>query len=168
MAVKKILLLGNEKLYKKSVLVRKSELKSVKIIAKDLHDTLMDFRKKYGIGRAIAAPQISVLKRIIYMHIEKPVLFINPKLEFLGKDMFEIWDDCMSFPGLKVKVLRYKKCKVTYKDANWNDCVVILNNALSELIQHEYDHLEGILATQRAIDKKSLKIVKEKYIETVI
>lgn len=158
MAIREILLLGNEKLYQVSSEVKKEELEEVKKIAEDLHDTLIDFRKKYKCGRAIAAPQIDVLKRIIYMYIDKPVVFINPKLQFVGEEKFELWDDCMSFPKLKVKVLRYKKCKIFYKDLLWNDCEMMLSDDLSELLQHEYDHLDGILAVQRAINDKSLKM----------
>ncbi len=158
MAIREILLLGNEKLYQVSSEVRKEELEEVKKVTEDLHDTLIDFRKKYKCGRAIAAPQIDVFKRIIYMYIDKPVVFINPKLQFVDEEKFELWDDCMSFPKLKVKVSRYKKCKISYKDLLWNDCEMLLSDDLSELLQHEYDHLDGILAVQRAINDKSLKM----------
>lgn len=163
MTIKKILLLGNPKLYEKSLPVKKAELSKIKKIIKDLHDTLFDFRKKYNAGRAISAPQINVFKRIIYMYIDNPVVFINPELEFRGKEKFELWDDCMSFPGLLVKVRRYKNCKIKYRDLNWNEYEENLSGNLSELLQHEYDHLNGILATQRAIDKKSFKIMKNNF-----
>lgn len=110
MAVRKILLLGNTRLYQISKEVEYKELDFVRTIAKDLHDTLMDFRNKYGVGRAIAAPQIGVMKRIIYMYIDKPFVFINPTLTFTTNQMMEVWDDCMCFPNLLVKVKRYKKC----------------------------------------------------------
>ncbi len=160
MAIRDILLLGNEKLYDVSIEVLKEELDYVKEVVEDLHDTLMNFRKEYGAGRAIAAPQINAFKRLIYMNIDKPTVFINPRLEFVGEDKMEVLDDCMSFPKLKVKVLRYKKCKIFYKDLLWNDCVMDLSDDLSELIQHEYDHLDGILAVQRAIDNKSFVMEK--------
>lgn len=158
MSVKEILILGNEKLYKISSEVGKDELESIKIIIEDLHDTLMNFRKEYGAGRAIAAPQINIFKRIIYMNIDKPIALINPRLEFVDGDKIQVWDDCMSFPRLKVKVSRYKKCKIYYKDLLWNDCEMTLSDDLSELLQHEYDHLDGILAVQRAIDNKSFRL----------
>jgi len=71
-------------------------------------------------------------------------------------EMMEVWDDCMSFPELLVKVKRNKRCKIHYKDLDWKNNV--LEGDLSELLQHEYDHLDGILAVQRAIDNKSFKI----------
>lgn len=155
MAVKEILLLGNEKLYNVSSEVNKDELRNLDEVIEDLHDTLMNFRKEYGAGRAIAAPQIDVFKRIIYMHIDKPVVFINPMLKFIEDEKIEVLDDCMSFPKLKVKVLRFKRCRIHYKDLYWKDCVMDLSDDLSELLQHEYDHLDGILAVQRAISNKS-------------
>lgn len=163
MAVREILLLGNENLYKVCKEISIDELHKAKKIVEDLHDTMMDFRDKYGFGRAIAAPQIDELYRIIYMNFDNnSIAFINPRLEFIEDDKFEMWDDCMSYPGLEVKLYRYRKCKVYYKDLEWNDCVLDFEGDLSELIQHEYDHLDGILAVQRAIDNKSFRVNKNK------
>lgn len=152
---REILILGNENLYDLSKEVNQEELPVLKTIIGDLHDTLMDFRSKYGSGRAIAAPQIGIKKRIIYMNIGEPVVIINPVLEFSDEDTMTVMDDCMSFPGLYVKVLRYRRCRIKYYDNNWKQCEMQLEGDLSELIQHEYDHLDGILATMRAIDNKS-------------
>lgn len=158
--IKKILLLGNPKLYDVSLPIERHALPEITSIAIDLHDTLLDFRKKYGVGRAIAAPQIGQPIRLIYMLIEKPVVFINPMLVFDDTSMMEVLDDCMSFPNLLVKVKRYRKCTVQYLDLNWIPHSLVLEGDLSELIQHEYDHLDGILATMRAIDNKSF-VIKE-------
>ncbi len=163
MAVKEILLLGDEKLYKASKEISKGEVGKAKQIIADLHDTMMDFRKAFGFARAIAAPQINEHYRIIYMNLnDEPIAIINPRLEFIDEQQFEVWDDCMSFPGLEVKVRRYKMCKIFYKDLAWKDCVLEFTGDLSELIQHEYDHLDGILAVQKAIDNKSFRINKNK------
>lgn len=163
MAVKEIMLLGNENLYKISEEISKNEIEKAKQIIEDLHDTIMDFRKKYGFARAIAAPQINEPYRLIYINLgDEPIAIINPSLEFIDDQQFEVWDDCMSFPGLEVKVRRYQKCKIFYKDLAWKDCVLEFTGDLSELIQHEYDHLDGILAVQRAIDNKSFRINKNK------
>ncbi len=156
--IREILLLGNEELYDISDAVKEEELSSIAAIVGDLHDTLMDYRKKYGAGRAIAAPQIGVKKRLIYMHIDKPVVFINPVMSFPEDEMMAVLDDCMSFPGLYVRLMRYKSCSITYRDLDWKECSMALQGDLSELLQHEYDHLDGILATMRAIDNKSLVI----------
>lgn len=158
MAVKEILLLGNPKLYQMCAPVKQEELEEVKLVVNDLHDTLLDFKNKYNAGRAIAAPQIGYMKRLIYMNIDKPVAFINPVLDILSADMFELWDDCMSFPNLLVKVKRHKKCHVSFKDVDWKNQSLQLENDLSELLQHEVDHLNGILAVSRAIDGKSFAL----------
>jgi len=163
MAVREILLLGNENLYEISKEISKDRLEKAEQIVEDLHDTMMDFREKYGFGRAIAAPQINELYRVIYMNFDgKSIAFINPRLEPASDKEFEMWDDCMSFPGLEVKLKRYKKVKVYYKDLEWNDCEIQFEGDLAELIQHEYDHLDGILAIQRAIDDKAFRINKGK------
>lgn len=163
MAIREILLLGNENLYRTSEEISKEEIDKAKQIVNDLKDTMMSFRKEYNFGRAIAAPQIDELSRIIYMNFDdREIALINPRLEFTDDEKFEMWDDCMSFPGLEVRLLRYKKCKVYYKDLQWKDCVYEPEGDLSELVQHEYDHLDGILAVQRAIDNKSYRINKNK------
>lgn len=158
MAVKEILLLGHPVLYQKSSEVLVDELDEIKAYVKDLYDTLFDFRQKYNCGRAIAAPQIGVTKRLIYMYIDKPIVFINPIIDQCSNETIELWDDCMSFPNLLVKVKRYKSCRIRFKDINWVDQTMLLEDDLSELLQHEYDHLDGILAVQRAIDKFSFAI----------
>lgn len=157
--IKKILLLGNPDLYKISEAVSSTE--DLSGIISDMHDTLIDFKQTYHAGRAIAAPQIGVFKRIIYMYINnEPTIIVNPVLDFPDDETMEVLDDCMSFPNLLVKVLRHKRCLLRYTDQNWEKQEVVFEDELSELIQHEYDHLDGILATMRAKDNKSL-IVKE-------
>lgn len=162
MAVKEILLLGNPKLYEGCEPIKKDEIKEIRKVVEDLHDTLMDFRKKYNAGRAIAAPQIGVMKRLIYMHINSPIIFINPVLNDYSKNTFQLWDDCMSFPDILVKVKRFENCRVTFRDLKWKEHSIILEEDLSELLQHEVDHLNGILAIQRAIDSKSIIFKSEK------
>ena len=163
MSTREILLLGNERLYRMCKEISKDEIHKAKQIVTDLHDTMMEFRKKYGFGRAIAAPQIDEPFRIIYINFDdRTTALINPKLEFYEDRKFDMWDDCMSFPGLEVRLYRYKKCKIYYKDLEWRDCILEVTGDLSELIQHEYDHLDGILAVQRAIDNRSFRINAEK------
>lgn len=151
-----ILLLGNPELYEVSQEVKIEELHQMEQVREDLKDTLLAFRARYGVGRAIAAPQIGVKKRVIYRHLDTPVLFINPRLTFPEQEMIDVLDDCMSFPDLLVRVKRYKRCIIYYKDLEWNDCSMELEGDMSELIQHEYDHLDGILATLRAVNERAL------------
>ncbi|WP_312048174.1 peptide deformylase [Anaerotignum sp.] len=153
--IKEILKLGNPKLYEVSSPVERTELSQLLPIIEDLHDTLIAFRNHYHAGRAIAAPQIGIQKRILYMYINQPTVFINPVLNFIGDEEIEVMDDCMSFPNLLVKVRRHKKIRIIYRDIEWNEQEMLLEGDLSELLQHEYDHLNGILATLRAIDNHS-------------
>ena len=162
MPVKDILLLGNPKLYETCAPVEPTELESLKPVITDLHDTMMDFRKRYNRGRAIAAPQIGVMKRLIYMHIENSVVFINPIFKDNSDEMMVVWDDCMSFPDLLVKVRRHKSCTIVYKDMDFNEQQMQLVGDLSQLLQHEYDHLDGILAVSRAIDPHSFALESQK------
>jgi peptide deformylase len=155
MAAREILQLGNPKLHRKSIEVDKAELDDIKRVIDDLHDTIMDFRARYNFGRAIAAPQIGVFKRVIYMHIGTSIPIINPCLVDMSDEMIEVWDNCMSFPDLLVKVRRHARGEIIYRDPDWNEQSLVLGGDLAELLQHEYDHLDGILATQRAIDDRS-------------
>lgn len=150
-----ILLLGNPELYEVSEPVAADEWQSLPGIVRDLHDTLFAFRAEHGRGRAIAAPQIGVRKRIIYMHIHTPMVFVNPVLIYPDDRLMEVMDDCMSFPGLFVKVLRHERCIIRCQDAMEREAEMGFTGELAELLQHEYDHLDGILATMRAMDDKS-------------
>ncbi len=164
MTARDILLLGNPLLYEKSEKVKESEIHNIDHIVADLNDTLISFRNDYGVGRAIAAPQIGEQKRIIYMYIDEPIVFVNPTLKNLSTDMIDIWDDCMCFPNLLVHVRRHRTCTIEYRDENWEMQSLDLQNDLSELLQHEYDHLEGILAVSRAIDGKSFALRSQKHL----
>jgi peptide deformylase len=152
-----LLLLGDPRLYQICEPVLPEELPLVKGWVADLHQVMQQIRERYHFGRAIAAPQLGIMKRLIYMNIDRPVIFINPELSILSDEKFELWDDCMSFPNLLVKVMRHKKILVNYLDEHWQARQWEMTDALSELLQHEYDHLEGILCTMRASDEKSFK-----------
>ena len=152
-----LVLLGDPRLYEVCEPIEKSELPLLERWVADLDNVMREIRAKYNFGRAIAAPQLGIMKRLVYMHLDKPVIFINPEFTHLSEDKFELWDDCMSFPNLLVKVMRHKKTTLKYLDENWQQQVWEMEDDLSELLQHECDHLDGILCTMRAIDEKSFK-----------
>jgi len=152
-----LLLLGDPRLYQVCEPVLEKEQSLVKGWVADLHNVMQEIRTKYNFGRAIAAPQLGIMKRLIYMNIDKPVVFINPHVSRLSGEMFELWDDCMSFPNLLVKVKRHRSLTITYLDEHWTPRKWNMEDALSELLQHECDHLDGILCTMRAIDEKSFQ-----------
>ena len=157
---REILLLGDPKLYEISEEVRREELESLRPVFEDMFDCIRGIRRDYGFGRAIAAPQIGIQKRLICMLTDRPYVIINPRLTFIGDEMMELMDDCMSFPKLLVRVQRYRPCILNYLDENWEEQEKRMDDDMSELIQHEYDHLDGILATMRAIDNKSFVMKK--------
>lgn len=152
-----LLLLGDPRLYQVCEPVLKAELPLVKDWVANMDNVMKEIRAKYHFGRAIAAPQLGIMKRLVYMNIDKPVIFINPELTGLSNETFELWDDCMSFPNLLVKVSRHKSLTLRYRDEHWQPQVWKMDGSLAELLQHECDHLDGILCTMRAIDEKSFK-----------
>jgi len=155
--LKDLLLLGDPRLYENCEPILKSELPFVQDWVADMANVMQEVRTKYNFGRAIAAPQLGIMKRLIYMNIDKPIVFINPELIDLSNDVFELWDDCMSFPNLLVKVQRHRSLTIKYLDEHWQLQEWQVKNDLSELLQHEYDHLNGILCTMRAVDDKAFK-----------
>ena len=160
--VRELLKLGNPRLYEISAPVEEGDLPLLEGWVTDLHDTLMEYRKTYGAGRAVATPQSDVQKRLLYMYLDKPYVFVNPVMEFPDEETYELMDDCMSFPGLMVKVRRYRRCIIRYLDMEFRPREMALEGDLSELLQHEYDHLDGILATMRAVENTSFYLQQMK------
>lgn len=152
-----LLLLGDPRLYEKCDPVLESERHLIPRWVSDLHDVMEEIRAKYHFGRGIAAPQLGIMKRLIYLNIDRPVVIVNPELRDLSDELFELWDDCMSFPNLLVRVKRHQSLSIHYRDEQWQPQVWQVENDLAELLQHEYDHLEGVLCTMRAIDERSFR-----------
>ena len=155
--LKDLVLLGDPRLYEICEPITIEELPQVQEWVKDLHNVMEEIREKYHFGRGIAAQQLGIMKRLIYVNIDKPVVIINPEFEHTSTEMFELWDDCMSFPNLLVKVKRHKSLIMKYLDENWQEQRWEAEDELSELLQHEYDHLNGVLCTMRAVDTQSFR-----------
>lgn len=123
-----------------------------------LKAALEAFRAEHGFGRGIAAPQIGIPKRFISVNLGKGThSMINPVITWRSPETFTLWDDCMCFPDLLVRVRRNCSISVTFVDERgqaekWEK----LGQAESELLQHELDHLDGVLATDLALDARSL------------
>jgi peptide deformylase len=152
-----VVLLGDPRLYEKCAPVEASELETIKPIVDGMANVVLEFRAKYGAGRAIAAPQLGVMKRLVVMNMDQPIAIINPELYDKSEEMIEMWDDCMSFPRLLVRLKRHRYCKMKFRDLDWKEHIWDLADDLSELMQHECDHLDGILATMHALDDQSFK-----------
>ena len=82
---REILLLGNPELYEVSQEVKREELEQLRPVFKDMFDCIRGIQEDYGFGRAIAAPQIGIKKRLICILTDKPYVIINPHLEFIGE-----------------------------------------------------------------------------------
>lgn len=116
-----------------------------------LHATLANFRDRTGFGRAMAAPQVGICKRVIVMQLgAKPFALINPEITWRSDETFELWDDCLSQRSWVVRVRRHQSVSLRYRDEHgrlrqWDH----LQQEMAELVQHEIDHLEGVLMTDR-------------------
>ncbi len=161
MPAREILLLGNPKLWEPSQPVSDVRSRETREIIEDLASTLEAFRGSHGFGRAIAAPQIGAQRRIIFVKIDSPMAIINPTIIQASTEKMELWDDCFSFPDLMVRVSRHAEVTVRYADEHGEVRGITAQNGLSELLQHEIDHLDGILATDRAIGPRSFAMRDE-------
>jgi len=155
---REILLLGNPLLREKCSVVIDFNSEKLKKEILDLKDTLNDFRKNNGFGRGIAAIQIGIKKRMIALNLGKETfIVINPKITKRSNETLTLWDDCMSFPTLLVRVIRNSNINLEYQDENGNQKEwQNLSNAESELLQHEINHLDGILAVDKAINPQDI------------
>ena len=155
MAIRRILQLGDPLL--RTVSVPASSASSVRETLADLSDTLHEFQRTHGFGRGISAVQIGAPVRVIYMEFEGiPYSLINPEWEYLSPEKFTLWDDCFSFPNLLVWLERSIRVRLRCLDETGSARTLEGNGALAELIQHEMDHLDGVLAVDRALPGNSL------------
>ncbi len=165
MPVRRILQLGDPLLRVVSTPACLSGLdpSAIQRIFLDLRDTLHEFRRAHGFGRGISAVQIGEPTRLIYIEFKGGVYcLVNPEMESRSEETFRMWDDCFSFPGLLVWLERARAVVVRYRDEQGAEHRLEAEGDLSELLQHELDHLNGVLAVDRAIDSNSL-CTREEY-----
>ena len=158
MPIRDILQLGNPMLWEKSAPVTDIDSQETGVLIEDLRDTLRAFYYANGYGRGIAAPQIGVLKRIVWIRMRPEgfcAALINPEIIWQDTARYELWDDCLSFPDLLVRVTRAVAVKVKYTDIGGFEQELRAEGDLSELLQHEIDHLDGILSIHRAVSPQS-------------
>ncbi len=153
MAEREILQLGDRVLWETSATVLDVASAETARTIVDLSDTLAAFQKRHGYGRGIAAPQIGILTRVIFIRAESVGFdgpLVNPEIVWRSGCQVDIWDNCFSFPDLTVRVARDGEIRVRYLTEMGDERVMEVTGELSELLQHEIDHLDGILATDRA------------------
>lgn len=111
-----------------------------------------EFRKETGLGRGMAAPQIGIIERFVVVVIEdKNIILVNPKIIKRSKELTICNELCMSFGNLSATVVRPKYITIEYQDENGKKNVLEADMSMSRILQHELDHLDGILYTEKAI-----------------
>lgn len=159
--------LGHNVLRKKARRVKDIKNLEVQKLIKDLMNTVMDVD---GVG--IAAPQVYKSLRIFIVASHpnprypqapkmKPTAIINPKIIFLSKERAKDWEGCLSIPGIRGLIPRSLKIKVEYTTKEGKQVNKIFRDFVARIFQHEYDHLEGIMFTDRLERSKDLISEKE-------
>ncbi|CAG7584950.1 peptide deformylase [Peptoniphilus senegalensis] len=150
MAIRKIRTDEDPILRKKSKMVSNYNDR-LKVLVDDMYET-MDVA--YGVG--LAAPQVGILKRVIVIDNRdeengKRFYMINP--EIIEKEGVEVgMEGCLSVPGKQGTVERSKDIKVRYNDLSGEEKILEAEDFLARILQHEIDHLDGILYTDKAIE----------------
>ena len=161
MAIKPIITEPNKILRQKSIEVESVGKEEQKLMD-DMLDTMYDAN---GIG--LAAIQIGVPKRIIVMDITKneekrrPLYFVNPVIKNKNSELSTYEEGCLSVPNYFAEIDRPKKCDVEYLDYNGEKKILNAEGLLATCIQHEMDHLEGVLFIDYLSKLKKTMIIKK-------
>ena len=161
MAVRKILTIPDPVLHKKSDSVKTID-KDIKNLMDDMLQTMYDAP---GIG--LAAIQIGVPKRVVVMDLSKdtenknPMYFVNPKIIWKSDVHSAYEEGCLSIPNQFAKIERPDKCHVQYLDYNGQEKKIKAEGLLSTCIQHEIDHLNGVLFIDYLSKLKKDMIIKK-------
>ena len=158
MAVQKVLRMGDPRLLQVAEPVTEFNTAELDGLIQDMFDTMAALD-----GAGLAAPQIGVGKRLVIFGVEanprypevEPVpttILINPQLEALAKDMDEAWEGCLSVPGMRGLVPRFTQLRYSGYDQHGKHFTREVNGFHARVVQHEYDHLDGILYPRRIRD----------------
>tara|TARA_B110000914_G_scaffold132184_1_gene115508 strand:- start:606 stop:1115 length:510 start_codon:yes stop_codon:yes gene_type:complete len=163
MAILKIAKMGHPLLLQKAKEVNDPTSPEIKKLVNDMFDTLNDLG---GSGVGLAAPQVHISLQIVIFEAANEnetslITLINPKIEVLTKETSIDWEGCLSVPGLRGKVSRPNKIKYTGLDMEGNKIETIAEGFNARVVQHECDHLFGVLYPQRMKDLSSLQFVSE-------
>lgn len=163
MAIRPTVQIGNPILRQVAAPVEDPAAPELVSLVADLSETLADWRRRTGYGRGIAAPQIGVSKRVVFIRIpgEEPLVLINPQLTWASDEAFTVWDACLSYFTLFFQVKRARAVRVRYTDAAGRTQVIEAEGDLAELLQHELEHLDGRLAIDLVTDPRSFCSVEE-------
>ena len=160
MPIRPILQLGDPLLREKSLPVRDATAPEIRGLIADMADTLAHWRAKTGYGRGIAAPQLGTLQRVIFLKLPDldPWPLINPEIIDRSEEKIVVWDACLSFLSIFMQVERHREIIVRYQNLQGKSLEFAARDGdnISELLQHEIDHLDGILCIDRVVDIKSI------------
>src|SRR5208282_2141708 len=160
MAIRTVLQLGDPRLREIASRVDDPSAPEILLLVEDLADTVAYWKQTTGYGRAIAAPQIGAGLRVIFLQLPgaEPWPFLNPEITKRSQEKIVVWDACLSFLSIFMQVERYREITVRYQDlrGNWHEVHAGEERNLSELLQHEIDHLDGILAVDRITDIQTM------------
>lgn len=173
MSILPITVYGDKILRKKVDRVTKIDDKTIELI-KFMFETM---RNANGIG--LAANQVGVNKSIFVVDISpvedyekyKPITMINPKIVDKSDELVTIEEGCLSIPDIRGEVIRPKEITIKYHDTDMNEQQIDADDLYARVIQHEYDHLKGILFTDLISDelkkqfKKSLNKIQKRKVE---
>jgi peptide deformylase len=158
MAIRDVLRMGHPVLRERSRPVENLGTPELRELLQDMKDTMA---AKNGAG--LAAPQIGVSQRVVVFGVESNprypdaeevpyTVLVNPKIVLLTKEVEEGWEGCLSVPGMRGIVPRYTKLRYTGFDGEGNPIDRIAEGFHARVVQHECDHLDGILYPQRMTD----------------
>ena len=164
MSILKIAKMGHPVLLKKSNEINEFSTDLLKKIVYDMSETMIDYS---GIG--LAAPQVHLSMRVIVFRNPdiddqdkiKVTPLINPVFSPIGEEKENDWEGCLSIPGMSGLVRRYKKIKYSALDLNGKNVVNEVEGLRARIIQHEFDHLNGILYTSRLVNKNAFGYSEE-------
>lgn len=160
MPIRPVLQLGNPILRQKSARIEDPTARETHVLVHDLADTLAHWRSVTGFGRGIAAPQLGELQRVIFLKLPRsePWPLINPEIIASSDEKIVVWDACLSFLSIFMQVERHRRITVRYQSLQGETLEIEAGDErnLSELLQHEIDHLDGILAIDRVADVKTI------------
>jgi peptide deformylase len=159
-AIRIILQLGDPGLREVAARVADPASPEIRSLVADLADTLAHWRASTGYGRGIAAPQIGAARRVIFLQLPgaDPWPLVNPEITWRSEEKIVVWDACLSFLSIFMQVERNREIVVRYQDllGEWKEVRAGEERNLSELLQHEIDHLDGILAVDRITDIRTM------------
>lgn len=164
MAILKIAKLGHPVLLKKTNEINNLKDINLKQIIYDMSETMIDTN---GIG--LAAPQVHLSKRLfIYRNPDvedeekiKVSVLINPQIENISEETEDDWEGCLSIPGMCGLVRRSKRIKYSGIDLKGEKVSGEVEGLHARVIQHEFDHLNGVLYTSRLADKRAFGYSEE-------